>query len=387
MLGKVDVIVSGQFGSESKGLVSCYLKDRDYKFVISNTTRNASHTVVLPNGESYKFVHLPIAGVFSKRTDIIISGDATIDLSQLFKEIEDFDGEYNIKSRLYIHPNASIITDADIEMEIKECRKIASTMTGTAGAKIRKILRNGKATLARSIPELKPFVADIYDIIHTHLKGGRNGLVEGSQGFDLSIDHGGVYKDQLGFYPYTTSRNVDPSSFLGACGIPPSVVGSIIGIVRTFPIRVGDGSTTKVDGLTGVSLEGVSSGGYYDDQRELSWKDVTEMSGSPVPILEYTSLTKRIRRVFSFSIKQWKHFTRVCMPDTIFITFANYLDWNIYEKSGIITIDKLREQYPRVYDFVKLLLTEQYWSDTPAEIKHVFISTSPMSEHMLFITP
>ena len=385
-LGRVDVIVDGQFGSTGKGLIADYLRTkRNYSFVISNTTRNASHTVLLPNGEPYKFVHLPIAGVFNPDADIIITGDATIDLEQLFREIEDFDSMYDIKSRLYIHPNASVITKDDIELEKRECRKIASTMTGTAGAKIRKILRNGSATLAKDIPELSPFIADIYAIIHGHLSWGRNGLVEGSQGFDLSINHGGVYGDQLGFYPYTTSRNVDPSSFLGACGISPRLVGDIIGIVRTFPIRVGDGSNNKVDGLTGVSLEGTSSGGYYSDQEELTWESVTKISGCSEPIREYTSLTKRLRRVFSFRISQWKHFTRVCAPSIVFITFANYLDCNIYGKRGMITLSTLKYRYPKIYNFVTKLMDEQYWVATPLQIREWYLSTSPRSHDIMKI--
>jgi adenylosuccinate synthase len=76
--------------------------------------------------------------------------------------------------------------------------------------------------------------------------------------------------------------------------------------IRTFPIRVGN------------TLDGYS-GGWYPDQTEITWD---ELGVKP----EYTTVTKRIRRVATFSWGQFDDALHANDPDFVFINFLNYLD-------------------------------------------------------------
>jgi adenylosuccinate synthase len=76
--------------------------------------------------------------------------------------------------------------------------------------------------------------------------------------------------------------------------------------MRNFPIRVGN-------------VDGFSSGDFYPDQEETSWEAIGQAP-------ELTTVTQRVRRVFTFSEMQATEAIRANDPDFIFINFMNYLD-------------------------------------------------------------
>jgi adenylosuccinate synthase len=291
--------------------------------------------------------------------------------------------------RMLIHPNAVVITDKDIQYEQEQLCRIASTMTGNGAALARKIMRAKDVTTAKDYDDLKPFIADTYEAIHEWLRAGETGILETAQGFDLSIDHGMIFtnpdKSIHQAYPYCTARNVDPLTFAGMTGVAHGMVGNVLLNLRTFPIRVGDGSNNKVDGFSGLSLSSAYSGACYPDQQELSWEQITELAHSDEPIVEMTSLTKRLRRVFSFSIMQLKHITRTVQPHFISINFVNYLDNGCVGACNEMTPEWLESTYPQVSDFVKMVEREQYWAGTPLAGKVVWLGTGPREDDIITI--
>ena len=86
-------------------------------------------------------------------------------------------------------------------------------------------------------------------------------ILEVSQGFDLSLNHGTEY-------PYCTSRDITVGMALNSAGCPPSMLGNVIGSFRTYPIRVGN-------------VEGGNSGPCHHDQTEITWADVSNTHGGP----------------------------------------------------------------------------------------------------------
>ena len=76
--------------------------------------------------------------------------------------------------------------------------------------------------------------------------------------------------------------------------------------MRTYPIRVGN-------------LEHGYSGPFYEDSTETTWE---ELNLAP----EYTTNTRRIRRVATFSKKQYRKMLALFKPDYVFLNFANYLN-------------------------------------------------------------
>lgn len=380
--GKLNVgFIDGQWGSSGKGKFNALLADMEFPdFAVSHNSVNASHIVVWDDGSEYKFQHLPTS-VINPQTKIVMGAGASIDLEQMLKEMKDWE---LTTDRLFIHPNAVVITPEDIEYEKEHLVRIASTMTGNGAAAGRKVMRHPSTKTAADFRELRDYVRDTSTMIASWLREGKTGILETAQGFELSMDHGGLYEQFEGFglpykvnrfYPYTTSRNVDPLTFAGMTGVGPRLLGNVLLNLRANPIRVGDGSNNKIDGYSGVDLSGSSSGAIWPDQREMTWDEISETAGAPVK--EMTSLTKRVRRVFSFSPMQLAHITKIVQPNFITINFVNYTDGNIAGLQGTLTRAQLKGLYPAVFTLVEFIERKQYWAGTKYAAKVVWLGTGP----------
>ena len=97
---------------------------------------------------------------------------------------------------------------------------------------------------------------------------------------------------------------------LSDAGLHPSYLGNVMVCIRTYPIRVGN--IIENGKMVGYS------GPFYDDSTEITWNDI---GVEP----EYTTNTKRMRRVCTFSMKQYQKMKRLLRPTHIFLNFVNYL--------------------------------------------------------------
>lgn len=353
--------IDSAWGSSGKGKFNAHLALKETPdFAISSNSAQASHVVVFDDEDlkntrlkynEYKFNHLPVSVVSPSVKNTFLTGACVINLPKLLEEIE----AVNLTPHeLHIHPNAVIISESDVQVERERLAGIASTMSGIAPAMCRKIMRNDY-NLANNCEDLKDYVkSDFYERLSRSLRKDETGILETAQGFGLSIDHGFYKKNSKDFspyYPYTTSRNVDPLSFAGSAGIPRGKVGNIFMNMRTYPIRVGDKSTgSGIDERSGAKLG--SSGAYWYDQKELSWPELSAMLGMDVE--EKTSLTRRVRRVFTTSPEQVAFESGIIDPDYIFINFVNYLDKNIAGVNGVIDFEDLNA-WPAVFNFVCMI--------------------------------
>lgn len=297
--GKFNISLGSQYGSEGKALLNQWLDLTNHiDIAVNNCSANAGHSFIV-DGKKYVAKFLPVTGILSKRNQIYLCADAIINPKTLLDEIAYFDID---PERVAIHPNCAIIEDCDIAFESSSessVTKIASTQSGGGSALARKILRS--ARLARDIPELQPMIAELD--LHYYMDQGCTVLMEVPQGFELSLNSK--------HYPHVTSRNIDVSTAMSAAQVHPSYLGKVCVIIRTLPIRVGH--ITDQDG----KIIG-NSGPVYDDMVELSWE---ELGLEP----ELTTVTKRQRRIFSFSMKQYKHMLNKIRPDYVMLNFANYL--------------------------------------------------------------
>lgn len=302
--GKVNILIDGQWGSTGKGKLAGWLHNRypEINICVSDFMPNAGHTYVDNEGNSFMFKMLPMGTLFKHVKFNLIGPHAVINKEVLFKEIKIAKLYRNgNEPPVIIHPNAVVWKAEYLEQEQSNYKNIASTMQGCCEAQKAKMDRNwNKVTLACMDDDLVPFVGDTHQILIKH--PCPTVLVETSQGFDLSLNVGRAW-------PYVTSRDCLIGRFLDNAGVHPSWLGTVIGSIRTYPIRVGN-------------VEGGTSGPCYDDQKEMSWEEISLERG--VETLEYTSVTKRIRRVFSFSIKQLYRFMTYCQPDYMFLNFVNY---------------------------------------------------------------
>lgn len=130
-------------------------------------------------------------------------------------------------------------------------------------------------------------------------------MIEGTQGFSLSLNHGP--------YPYCTSRDILASSLLSDVGISPRMCGEIIMLVRSYPIRVAGNSGPLKD--------------------EIDWATVTKEAGYPHELIEKTTVTKRVRRVGRFDIDQVIEACLLNRPTQIALTFADYVTYEDAHKT------------------------------------------------------
>jgi adenylosuccinate synthase len=315
MMGrKIDMVVDLQFGSTGKGLLAGWLAMRNrYDTIITAWAPNAGHTYIDAAGR--KFVHTMLAnGVVSPSLKRILVGPGSVlDLDKFREEILACkDLIVDRKVSIFIHPHAAVVTDEHRAIEAVTMTAIGSTKKGVGQAVVSKINRNpSQKTVAKDFGDHPIFdieevvlIKDPLDYIAIYEQSSRV-LIEGAQGFGLSIHHG--------FYPYTTSRDVTPSQILADCGVPfiDHVNVIVYGTARTFPIRVANrfNEEGKQVGF---------SGPHYPDQVEISWAD---LGMEP----ELTTVTKLPRRIFTYSKQQMSFAKRMCCPDVVFLNFVNYL--------------------------------------------------------------
>ncbi|MBP6912418.1 MAG: adenylosuccinate synthetase [Candidatus Pacebacteria bacterium] len=316
-----------QFGSEGKGAIVEYLAP-----ITSAAVRigapNAGHTVYY-NGLPYVMRQIPCAWI-NPYAKLIIGISAVISLPILQSEIEKINKILPIKHRLYVDPRAIVITDDQIarEMSTGLADRISSTSAkaglGIGMAMSDKVLRSEHCLFAKDVPELQQYMCDTADLINDMLEHDEIVALEGSQGFGLSLEHG--------YFPFVTSRDTTTMALFAGVGVNPYVFHTeVIGVVRTFPIRVG--------GPSGI---------FDSDSKEVSWNYVKRFSGSKNDLTERTSVTNSIRRVATFS---WQGFDRACMinrPSEIALTFADYLDARAYNQENL-------SKFPKIENFIEIL--------------------------------
>lgn len=300
-----------QYGSEGKGAVSSYLAPI-VSLGVRTGAANAGHTIYF-QGERFTMQQIPCTWI-NPVSKLVIGVGAMISLPILLREISMVNRYLPVNGRLFIDGNAHVIQEEHIcrEAESDLASRIGSTSAsareGIGVATAAKVLRTASCLRARDVPELQPFISDTVDLINTELDGGQYVLLEGTQGFGLSLEHG--------HFPFVTSRDTSAAALAASVGIAPQHFDTeVIGVVRTYPIRVAG-----------------TSGPFDDDSEELTWKEVTHRAKSQVPIVEHTSVTKNIRRVATWSRKGYVRACRVNRPSGIALTFADYLDRSVHEQ-------------------------------------------------------
>lgn len=316
---KVDMIVDLQYGSTGKGLIAGYMAERyGYDLCVTANMPNAGHTYIDPRGN--KFVHkvLP-SGVVGRKCQVALIGPGSIfDLQRLLEEVEVLESCGYDHFVVGIHPNAVPLQEEHVEAE-KVNVVIGSTMQGSGAAMAHKIARPvDRSVIAADILGYEPITDRIKVLTHGHyaraLRTADQILAEGSQGYSLGINGP--------FYPYCTSRDCTPGRFLSDMAIPHAMLGRVLGVARLHPIRVG-------------SPEGGHSGPGYPDQSEISWDD---LGVEP----ETTTVTGRVRRVFTFSGNQIRDAINDCCPDGVFLNFCNYHPGDAYKIKEFIKLNGSR---------------------------------------------
>jgi len=117
--------------------------------------------------------------------------------------------------------------------------------------------------------QLKPYVIDTAYYLNKAVDSGKNVLFEAAQGSLLGIDHG--------FYPFGTSSNANALGISAGTGIPPKKIDKIIGIVKAYTSRVGEGKfPTELYNETAEKIreQGHEYGTVTGRPRRVGWLDL-----------------------------------------------------------------------------------------------------------------
>lgn len=292
----VSVVVGGQFGSEGKGKVAHWLaRTENASIVVRVGGSNSGHTVIDDDNNRHVFRHLPTACLLPNPT-LVIGPGSYIDVPVLLKEIEDVRLE---ASRLIVSPYAAVISEAHkrAEREWDLPGRIGSTGSGTGAAVIERARRSGQVGLASDDPRLQTFLGDTTSYMRAALEKGARIVIEGTQGFGLSVLHSPDY-------PYTTSRDTSAAAFVSDAGLSPLDVDQIILVIRAFPIRVA--------GCSGPL------------PNETTWDAVAKNRGSQ-GIREHTTVTGKVRRVGQFDPEVVQAAILANTPTTLVLNHLDYL--------------------------------------------------------------
>jgi adenylosuccinate synthase len=271
------VVVGIQWGDEGKGKMVDWLSDRADMVVRFQGGHNAGHTLTVGD-QVYKLSLLP-SGVVQGKPSVIGPG-VVVDPHALLAEIDKVAAQgLNITPEgLTLADNASLILPLHRELDGAREATAGSGRIGTTGrgigpayedkvgrravrvadladeaaldTKIERLmahhgaLRAGlglapvdpaalKAELLGLAPKILPFAQPVWRVMEEARKRGRRILFEGAQGTMLDVDHG--------TYPYVTSSNTVAGQASAGSGIGPGSLGYVLGIVKAYTTRVGEG--------------------------------------------------------------------------------------------------------------------------------------------------
>ncbi|NPA59661.1 MAG: adenylosuccinate synthase [Epsilonproteobacteria bacterium] len=306
---KADLIVGIQWGDEGKGKIVDRLACEYDMVCRSQGGHNAGHTIWV-DGVKYA-LHLIPSGVLNPEAINVVGNGVVLSPESIIKEMEQFE---NLEGRLYLSDKAHLnlpyhaLIDQAKE-RLKGDKAIGTTGKGIGPAYSDKINRVGfrmgellnptklcsaileyfeqnraifdvleiatpneaelLAELEGYSEKLAPFITDTTQMVWRALdEENKRVLLEGAQGTLLDIDHG--------TYPYVTSSATVSAGACTGLGINPKDIGKVIGIVKAYCTRVGNGPFPSEDfGEDGKRLgeQGHEFGTTTGRARRCGWFD------------------------------------------------------------------------------------------------------------------
>ena len=241
------VIVGAFWGDEGKGKIISYLALNDkLDFCVRTGSVNAAHTVWM-NGNKYA-LHMVPAAFIQEKCRLLIAAGANVHVRQFFKELELTKID---PKRMGIDQMASIIEEKHSAQDKASAvnKGIGTTGWGVGPAVEERARRTAK--LARDISELKPYLADATAEVNDGIDAGKQVLLEGTQGFMLSLYHG--------TYPYVTSRDTGAAAICSEAGVGPTRVDNVLIVYKAFITRVGAGPMPGE-----ISMEEAKKRGWFE---------------------------------------------------------------------------------------------------------------------------
>ncbi|MBP3929259.1 MAG: adenylosuccinate synthase [Peptostreptococcaceae bacterium] len=311
---KTVAIVGSQWGDEGKGKVIDYLATQADVVVRGQGGNNAGHTLVV--GSKKFALRLIPSGVLNPNTVNVIGNGIVFDPKGFLEEIEMLKKDDIDTSNIKISDRAHVVFPYHKELDglAEEARgdnKIGTTKKGIGPCYMDKTERSGiricdlmdkdifekklrpqveaKNKIVRNIygksedlfdfdtiyneylgyaEQIRNYVTDTSVVVYDAIKAGKKVLFEGAQGTLLDLD--------LGTYPYVTSSHPTSGGFAIGAGVGPNMIKDVVGIVKAYTTRVGEGPfVTELDNEIGerIRVQGNEFGTVTGRSRRCGWFD------------------------------------------------------------------------------------------------------------------
>jgi adenylosuccinate synthase len=305
------ILVGAQWGDEGKGKIIDYLTDGADVVVRTQGGNNAGHTIV--HGQKKFVLHLIPSGILRRGKTCVIANGVVVDPVALVGEIHGLAARgIKVGKNLLLSDCAHLVMPwhrlLDEQRELRKGKnKIGTTKRGIGPAygdkaartglrvgdllddklfaeKLKRRLKENNAVLkslgAKPIAyrpvlasylaaarELRPFVTNTVVWLHDAMARGKNLLFEGAQGTYLDLDHG--------TYPFVTSSNTTAGGACTGSGVPPHRMDNVIGVMKAYTTRVGEGPFPTEDEAVGEMLHGMGRefGATTGRARRCGWFD------------------------------------------------------------------------------------------------------------------
>ena len=415
---KADLIVGIQWGDEGKGKIVDALACTYDMVCRSQGGHNAGHTIWV-DGVKYA-LHLIPSGVLNPKAVNVVGNGVVVSPEALIKEMEQFEG---LEGRLFIsdkaHLNMSYHALIDQAKErLKGEKAIGTTGKGIGPAYSDKINRTGfrvgellepkklcegileyfeqnraifdvyeiatpdseelLAQLEGFKEKLAPFITDTTQMVWKALdEENKKVLLEGAQGTLLDIDHG--------TYPYVTSSATVSAGACTGLGINPKDIGKVIGIVKAYCTRVGNGPFPSEDfGDDGKRLgeQGHEFGTTTGRARRCGWFDaVATRHACRLNGVDELSLMK-------LDVLDGFNEVKVCVAYNYKGAEINYMPAGLENVTPVYKTFKGWSHSVGIREFSKLPVDAQAFIKTIEEISRTkvgIISTSPERDDTIIL--
>lgn len=303
-------VVGLQWGDEGKGRITDLLAPEFDMVVRYQGGGNAGHTII----EKEKFIlHLVPSGILHPNVQCVIGNGVVVDPALLLQEIQELEARgVRVTGRLFLSDRAHLVFPFHKRLDALNeghGQRIGTTGRGIGPCYTDKVARLGIRVADLYAPDdladrlrhvvaqknmilekvygqepidaeavitqaradaarLAPYVADTVRLLHDAARGGKSVLFEGAQGSLLDID--------MGTYPYVTSSNSTTCGIAAGLGIPPRSVQKVLGVVKAYATRVGEGPfPTELVDATGerIRAAGKEYGATTGRPRRCGWFD------------------------------------------------------------------------------------------------------------------
>jgi len=302
----ITVVIGTHFGDEGKGKIVDYLAKDCHMVVRYNGGNNAGHTIISPQGKLV--LHLIPAGIFNPDCICVIGPGVVIRPGSLYAEIDALNKiGVDLKGRFFISSRAHLVMPWHLALDELEDRKrkIGTTKRGIGPTYSDKIARNSIRAGDVLLPDFKKkikklfeerskfikreynftigedlnewlftegkigeYIIDTEPVIWNAVESRKSILLEGAQGTLLDID--------FGTYPFVTSSSTTASGACQGSGIPPMRIDRVIGVVKAYTTRVGEGPfPTEIKDKTSRMMreKGEEYGATTGRPRRCGWLD------------------------------------------------------------------------------------------------------------------